>query len=128
MMETMGATLSSRVLPEENDIERDTELAAIMNNCIKQWFGRHKSTEAMKQGSANEPMILQRLQTYDWIEEVFEVGMLQSTREDAGPWVAVSPDGLVVGHISSDDGLFEEDESQIMFVEMKSRQSVDTTI
>ena len=52
--------------------------------------------------------------------------MLQSTREDAGPWVAVSPDGLVVGRISSDDGLFKEDKSQIMFVEMKSRQSVDT--
>ena len=77
MMGTMGAMLSSRVLHEENDIKRDTELAAIMDNCIKQWFGRHKSTEAMKQGSANEPMILQRLQTFDWIEAVFEVGMLQ---------------------------------------------------
>ncbi len=82
----------------------------------------------MKQGSANEPMILQRLRGIEWIEDVFEVGMLQSTREDAGPWVAVSPDGIVIGHISSENGLFQEEERQIMFVEMKTRQSVDTTI
>ena len=92
----------------------------VFDKCIDSWFGRHKSTEEMQQGSANEEFILQRIKTNDWVHDVFEIGMLQTTR--GGPWLAVSPDAIALGNIESSDGRFQEDEEQVIFVEMKTRQ------
>ena len=46
--------------------------------CAKSWFGRHRSTEYMQQGSRNETFIAQRLAQQPWVSSVFNVGLLQS--------------------------------------------------
>ncbi len=71
----------------------------------------------MQQGSANESFIVQRLQQQEWVTDVFEVGMLQSKR--GSPWIAVSLDAIVVGTVNSPNGLPQEEEEQILFVELK---------
>ena len=50
--------------------------------------------------------------------------MLQSKR--GGGRLAVSPDAIAVGTISSPDGLFVEDDNVAMFMEIKTRQSPTT--
>jgi len=50
--------------------------------------------------------------------------MLQS--KHGGGWLAVSPDAIAVGTISSLDGCFVKDDNIIMFMEMKTRQSPTT--
>ncbi len=49
---------------------------------------------------------------------MFEVGMLQSKR--GSPWIAMSPDAKEVGKVNSPNGLLQEEEEEILFVEMKS--------
>eukprot|EP00956_Cyclotella_meneghiniana_P028946 scaffold68869_cov96-Cyclotella_meneghiniana.AAC.2 len=88
------------------------------------WFGRHKSTDVMKQGTQNEDFIMQRFSREPWVYDVFQVGMLQSKR--GGGWLAVSPDGIAVGHISSPCGFYQEEDDQVMFIEMKTRQRPNT--
>jgi hypothetical protein len=73
----------------------------------------------MKQGSNNEAPLLERLGTQDWVHEVYEIGMLEVI---GSPWLAVSPDAIIVATVNSPDGMFQEEETpQIMFVEMKTR-------
>jgi hypothetical protein len=113
----IGSSLgSSTEYPEEEDEWKKS----MMEKCMKQWFDRHVSNEVMKEGTANEPYIVQRLSMQQWVCDVYEVGMLQSTRSRG--WIAVSPDAILVGSISSPDGIFQEDDNQVMFAEFKTRQ------
>ena len=48
--------------------------------------------------------------------------MLQSKR--GSPWIAVSPDAIVVGTVNSRNGLPQEVEEQILFVELKTQQKM----
>ena len=50
--------------------------------------------------------------------------MLQSKR--GSPWIAVSPDAKVAGTVNSPNGLPQEEEEKILFVELKTRQKNDT--
>ena len=102
--------------PEDDDEWKKVMIEKLMN----QWFDRHTSNEVMKEGTANEEYIAQRLLMQQWVCDVFEVGLLQS-RQSKG-WIAVSPDAILVGSISSPDGTFQEDENQVMFAEFKTRQ------
>jgi hypothetical protein len=97
---------------------------SMLDKCIDSWFGRHASSDVMRQGTENESYVLQRLSCEKWISDIFEVGMLQSKR--GGGWLAVSPDAIAVGTISSPDGRFVEDDNIVMFVEIKTRQSPTT--
>ncbi len=96
----------------------------MLDKCIDSWFGRHSSSDVMRQGTKNEDFVLQRLSHEKWISDVFEVGMLQSKR--GGGWLAVSPDAIVVGSISLPDGSFLEDGDVVLFIEVKTRQSPAT--
>jgi hypothetical protein len=71
----------------------------MLDKCIDSWFGRHASSDVMRQGTENENYVLQRLTCEKWISDIFEVGMLQSKR--GGGWLAVSPDAIAVGTISN---------------------------
>jgi hypothetical protein len=97
---TIGASLAS----ESHDIDDDCWKSPLFNKCIDSWFGRHKSTDEMQQGSANKQFLFQCIKTNDWVNDIFEVGMLQALQ--GGPWLAVSPDAIVLGTIQySDDKL-----------------------
>ena len=83
----------------------------MLDKCIDSWFGRHSSSDNMRQGTENENFVLQRLTCEKWISDIFEVGMLQS--KHGGGWLAVSPDAIAVGTISSPDGTFVEDDNVV---------------
>jgi hypothetical protein len=89
--------------------------------CAKSWFARHKSTEYMQQGSRNETFIAQRLVQQPWVYSVFDVGLLQSKR--GAEWIAVSPDAIALADLPHES---EENEKQVLFVEMKTRQTGQT--
>jgi hypothetical protein len=109
---TLGANIDpTSVYTNESKLE-------LFNKCVNSWFGRHKSTVCMQQGSANESFIVQRLQQQEWVTDVFEVGMLQS--KIGSPWISVSPDAILVGTVNSPNGLPQEEEEQILFVELKT--------
>lgn len=118
---TVGSSFNDDHGYESDD---DDWKCSLLDKCIKSWFGRHSSSDAMRQGTENEDFILQRLTKETWITDVFEVGMLQSKR--GGGWLAVSPDAIAVGTVSSPDGFFQEDEEVVFFVEMKTRQVPET--
>jgi hypothetical protein len=48
--------------------------------------------------------------------------MLHSKR--GAPWIAVSPDVIVVGNVCSPDGLLQEEEKQVIVVEMKTVETI----
>ena len=89
--------------------------------CAKSWFGRHRSTEYMQQGSRNETFIAQRLAQQPWVSSVFNVGMLQSKL--GAEWIAVSPDAIILADLPHES---DENEKQVLFVEMKTRQTGKT--
>jgi hypothetical protein len=72
----------------------------------------------MHQGSVNEDFIIQRLLLQPWVSGVFDVGLLQS--KHGAPWIAVSLDAIIIANIP------DVDCEQVVFVEMKTRQSTRT--
>ena len=116
-------TISSS-LPNVEDLESDESKRKLLEQFNDSHHNRqHRSTKFMQQGSMNEEPLLEKLEAEEWVHQVFEVGMLQRIED---PWLAVSPDAIIVASVSSPDGLFQEDEEQIMFVEMKTRLAGST--
>ena len=64
------------------------------------WFARTKSTSEMAEGTKNEVPTLSTLQNYDFVTNLFEVGLLEMI--DC-PYIAVSPDGVAT--IITQDGI-----------------------
>ena len=81
---TVGASICSG----DCDIDDSDEWkSTFTDKCVDSWFRRHSSNDFMKQGTANEKFVVQRLGMEDWVKDVFEVGMLQCKK---GEMIAVS--------------------------------------
>ena len=72
---TMAGTIKSKVsntnLPYSKVLLND-----IFDICLKSWFGRHKSNNAMVIGTLNEEPTFDKLLHEDFIIDLFEVGLL----------------------------------------------------
>ncbi len=90
----------------------------MLDDLIQSWFGRHRSTEAMQIGSANEIPTIERLVTLEWIHNFYECGLLE-WRE--APYVTVSPDGVVMFSLPG-----RPDDKHLACVEIKPRSSPTT--
>jgi len=89
---SVGDNASSHLLDETN-----MSMSMLFEKCDTSWFGRQKLTKYIQQGSVDEPFIAQRLQKLKWVNEGFEVGMLQS--KHGGPCLVVSHDARIVGTV-----------------------------
>lgn len=118
---------------DSNESIGDNEVKVILlNKCLKSWFGKHVSTEAMRTGSANEVPTAARLAARPFIKEFYEVGLLELKE---APFVGVSPDG--VAKLSFDPTEFDDDEDDELLslaggeetdyacVEIKTRSSLN---
>ena len=118
----------------------DETKSELVIKCCDSWYGRHKSSKAMKQGSLNEIPLAQQLEKLDWLDCFFDCGIIEVRNS---PEVAVSADGFSlitvqapVDPTSASDFDFEVGSLTALtqpkiveaVVEMKTRLSDDTTI
>ena len=73
-------------------------------------LGNINQHDDMKQGSPNEDPIAQRISRNSSVSDVFDVGLINSKQNV--PWLAVSPDAIIIGSINSPGGLYQEDGKQ----------------
>ena len=70
----------------------------------------------MGQGTKNEEPTVQKFSSMDYVDEFYEVGLLQMKEH---PTIGVSPDGIAWVVIPGDE--FEDEEMQLACVEIKTR-------
>jgi len=92
-------------------------LESYMEECLGSWFKRHKSSAAMQIGSANELPTVERFSTFSWVQDFWEIGLVQWKK---APFVGVSPDGIATITVNDDDA------PQIACVEIKTRTAPST--
>jgi hypothetical protein len=122
------------------DFARDETKSELIIKCCDSWYGRHKSSKAMKQGSLNEIPLAQQLERLDWLDCFFDCGIIEVRNS---PEVAVSADGfsLITVQAPVDPTSASDSDSEVgsltaltqpkiveAVVEMKTRLSDDTTI
>ena len=84
---TMACHFGKEVLP----LDTDEQKQQMLDQCISSWYKRHKSSEMMAQGSDNEVPIAEQISQYDWIKDLYDVGLLEVTSH---PYLGVSPDAI----------------------------------
>ena len=118
----ISGTMSGKIVSctsSFEELELDETLEILLGQCVKSWFGRHKGSGAMKQGSLNEVPAMEQVESFEWVLELYEVGILQMRPHSM---IAVSPDGI--GKIK----VTNEVEFQTASFELKTRLSDQTTI
>ena len=103
----LSATMAG-LLFNNNDNKTDEEF---LNQLSKSWFTQNCSTPAMVIGAKNESVVSQAFSKLSFIRSIFEVGSLLNKTY---PWMAASPDGVVVAG-------FEPDENVVASIEMNTR-------
>jgi len=103
----LSATMAG-LLFNNNDNKTDEEF---LNQLSKSWFTQNCSTPAMVIGAKNESVVSQAFSKLSFIRSIFEVGLLLNKTY---PWMAASPDGVVVAG-------FEPDENVVASIEMNTR-------
>ena len=96
---------------EENQMPHPRSKLDLLRQCANSWFGRHPSSKPMKKGTLNKVPTAEHIETYDWMLEFYEVGLLECKEF---PFLGVSPDGVVRISVNG------EDESQIACIEIKT--------
>ena len=110
---TMSCDFAKKDLPLDTDEQKQCQL----DKCISSWHERHKSSDMMAQGSANEVPFCELIAQYNWINDLYDVGLLKVTDH---PYIGVSPDAIARIVVYS--------QIVLAVVEMKSRLVVLTTI
>ena len=62
---------------------------------LNNWFSRTRSTEPMVIGSKNEQAVLKSLNEMPYIDQLFNVGLLESKMAS---WLAASPDAIALAN------------------------------
>ena len=68
-----------------------TFLSFLFQDCIKIWFSRFKSNNAMVAGTQNEELVFDKLKTEDFFIDLFDVGLLQHKLEPTVELFELSP-------------------------------------
>jgi hypothetical protein len=97
-----------------SSFEEKTE-KEIFTALMGSWFSRIRSTLPMVVGSKNEGAVLKVFSQLNYVEELFDCGLLES---EVLPWLAASPDALAT--ICFSDDCFEN-----ATVKIKTRVSKD---
>ena len=85
---TVGSTIGSL-----DDNITNERLNDILGTLLSSWYNRFPSTKPMKIGTKNEDSTMMALRQESFVEDLFEVGLLQ---HGFMKYVAVSPDGVVL--------------------------------
>jgi len=106
--------MSGLLFDSNYDNTTDGEL---LNQLSKSWFSQNRSTQAMVIGAKNESAVLQAFSKLSYIRSIFELGFLENKTY---PWMAASPDGVVVVG-------FVPKENVVASIEIKTRVSTERT-
>ena len=70
-------TMAKHLMACTDDFGEPATLLQFLQKFVDSWFERHKGTEAMRQGSANEIPAGEKAASCDWIEALHETGILE---------------------------------------------------
>jgi hypothetical protein len=87
-----GSLLATVDGANTNTAESDSVLLA---KFVNNWFSRTRSTEPMVIGSKNEQAVLKSLNEMPYIDQLFNVGLLESKMAS---WLAASPDAIALAN------------------------------
>jgi hypothetical protein len=81
--------VASKIINSTTELDSKTMLEMLMSS----WFTRARSTREMVIGTKNESAVLTAFSRNNYMEQVFECGLLECLNL---PWLAASPDGVAV--------------------------------